>query len=81
VYDILVSLLTDRFQLQPEVVSPEATPTTLGLDSLFVVELSIALEEDHGLVIDHDELADAATLDDIARLMQDKADASPVPRS
>ncbi|MEF9907191.1 acyl carrier protein [Streptomyces sp. P9-A2] len=75
-YDILVNVLTDTFQVRPELVSPEATPAALGLDSLFVVELSLVLEKDPGLVIDHDELADAATLADIARLMQDKAGAS-----
>ncbi|CAM5427820.1 acyl carrier protein [Streptomyces hirsutus] len=75
-YDILVNVLTGTFQVQPELVSPEATPAALGLDSLFVVELSLVLERDPGLVIDHNELADAATLADIARLMQDKAGAS-----
>ncbi|MEU8924531.1 acyl carrier protein [Kitasatospora sp. NPDC048545] len=75
-YDILINVLVDRFQVEPELVSPGATPTALGLDSLFVVELSLVLEQEPGLVIDHDELADAATLADIARLMQDRADAS-----
>jgi acyl carrier protein len=75
-YDILVNVLIDRFQVQTELVSPEATPTALGLDSLFAVELSIVLEKDPGLTIDHDELAGAATLADIARLMQERAGAS-----
>ncbi|WP_405009844.1 acyl carrier protein [Kitasatospora sp. NBC_01539] len=80
-YDILVDLLTDKFQVRPGLVSPEATPAALGLDSLFAVELSIVLEEDSGLTIDQDELAGAATLADLARLMQERAGApSGVPR-
>ncbi|MEV1051064.1 acyl carrier protein [Streptomyces sp. NPDC059017] len=74
-YDILVGILTDKFQVQPELVSPEATPTALGLDSLFVVELSLVLESDPGLRISFDELAEANTLGEIAQLMQDKQDA------
>ncbi|MEU9130433.1 acyl carrier protein [Kitasatospora sp. NPDC048540] len=75
-YDTLASVLTGRFQVRPELLSPTATPAALGLDSLFAVELSIVLEEDSGLVIDHDELADAPTLADIARLMQNRAGVS-----
>lgn len=75
-YDILVNILTDKFQVKPELVSREATPVALGLDSLFVVELSIMLEKDPGVEIDSDELAEASTLADIARLMQGKKDAS-----
>ncbi|MFJ4806790.1 acyl carrier protein [Streptomyces murinus] len=69
-------ILTDRFQVRPELVFPEAPLTMLGLDSLFVVELSFALESDPGVEISFDELAEASTLAEIARLMQDKQDAS-----
>lgn len=75
-YDTLVSILIDRFQVESEAVSPEATPAALGLDSLFVVELSFVLEEEAGLKISFDELSEAPTLADIARLMQDRQNAS-----
>ncbi|MEU6539780.1 acyl carrier protein [Streptomyces sp. NPDC047000] len=73
-YDTLVTILTGRFQVPPELVSPEATPVSLGLDSLFAVELSLVLEKDPGCVIGFDELAEARTLADIARLMRDSRD-------
>ena len=75
-YDILAKILTDRFQVRSELVSPEATPAALGLDSLFVVELSFVLEEEAGLKVDFDELSEASTIAEIARLMQDRQDAS-----
>ncbi|MER6522856.1 beta-ketoacyl-ACP synthase 3 [Streptomyces sp. NPDC001553] len=75
-YDILVSILTDKFQVRPGLVAPEATPVALGLDSLFVVELSLVLEGDPGLRISFDELSEANTLAEIAQLMQDKHNAS-----
>lgn len=75
-YDTLVNILTGRFQVPPELVCPEATPAALGLDSLFVVELSLVLEKDPGCAIGFDELAQARTLADIARLMQDRHDAA-----
>ncbi|MFF3411436.1 acyl carrier protein [Streptomyces sp. NPDC002742] len=71
-----MKILTDRFQVRPELVSPEARPTALGLDSLFVVELSFVLEGDPGVQISFDELAGAGTLAEIAQLMQNKQDAS-----
>ncbi|MEW1773371.1 acyl carrier protein [Streptomyces sp. NPDC086777] len=69
-----MNILTDRFQVRPELVSPEATPTALGLDSLFVVELSFVLEGDPGVEISFDELAGAGTLAEIAQLMRNKAE-------
>ncbi|MFC9286327.1 acyl carrier protein [Streptomyces sp. NPDC057052] len=75
-YDTLVSILTGRFQVRPESVTPEATPPALGLDSLFVVELSFVLEEETGLKIGFDELSEAGTVAEIAQLMQDSQDAS-----
>jgi acyl carrier protein len=73
-YDLLVNILTDRFQVRPELVLPEVTPTALGLDSLFAVELSFVLEGDPGVQISFDELAGAGTLAEIAQLMQKKAE-------
>ncbi|WP_030691096.1 acyl carrier protein [Streptomyces globisporus] len=74
-YDILVKILTDRFQVRSGLVSPEATPAALGLDSLFAVELSFVLEEEAGLKVGFDELSEASTVAEIARLMQDRRDA------
>ncbi|MHC3388776.1 acyl carrier protein [Streptomyces lavendulocolor] len=70
-YDTLVGILTGKFQVRPELVTPEATPPALGLDSLFVVELSFVLEEEAGVTVSFDELAEAGTIAEIARLMQD----------
>lgn len=74
-YDTLVHILIDRFQVRSELVSPEATPTALGLDSLFVVELSLVLEEESGLRVGFDELSEANTIAEIARLLQDRQNA------
>ncbi|WP_435189384.1 acyl carrier protein [Streptomyces sp. bgisy126] len=63
--------LTGGFQVRPELVTPEATPPALGLDSLFVVELSFVLEEEAGVTVGFDELAETGTVAEIARLMQD----------
>ncbi|MFD3874226.1 acyl carrier protein [Streptomyces sp. NPDC058623] len=73
-YDTLVGILTGRFQVRPELVTPEANPPALGLDSLFVVELSFVLEEETGLEIGFDDLSEADTVAEIARLMQDEQD-------
>ncbi|MFI5753625.1 acyl carrier protein [Streptomyces sp. NPDC051569] len=74
-YDTLAHILIDRLQVRPELVSPEATPAALGLDSLFVVELSLVLEEESGLRVGFDELSEANTIAEIARLLQDRQNA------
>ncbi|WP_432125505.1 acyl carrier protein [Streptomyces sp. bgisy082] len=63
--------LTGGFQVRSELVPPEATPPALGLDSLFVVELSFVFEEEAGATVGFDELAEAGTVAEIVRLMQD----------
>ncbi|MGK5628733.1 acyl carrier protein [Streptomyces sp. URMC 123] len=71
-YDTLVNTLTSKFRVKPELIHPQATLKSLGVDSLFLVELSFALETDPGVTVDFDELLRARTLDDVVRLMEEK---------
>ncbi|MFE9222928.1 acyl carrier protein [Streptomyces lavendulae] len=75
-YDALVNILTTRFRVKSELIRPEATLTSLGLDSLFMVELSFMLEDDPGVMIGFDDLVAANTLTDIVQLMEEHKNAS-----
>lgn len=70
-YNTLVNTLTTRFRVKPELIRPEASLQALGLDSLFMVELSFVLEDGPGIMIGFDDLVKANTLADIVRLMEE----------
>jgi acyl carrier protein len=50
-YPFVARLLTEKYDVDPEVISPEATWEGLGLDSLSVVELIFDVEDELGIEI------------------------------
>ena len=57
-------LLVEDFDVPAEEVTPEATFEALGLDSLDVVDLTLAVEESTGIKLEDDELEDVRTVAD-----------------
>jgi acyl carrier protein len=49
IYETLVQELVGCLGLRPDEVRAEATFIELGVDSLLLVELGLALEEEHGI--------------------------------
>jgi acyl carrier protein len=72
VYDQLKQILITSFQARPADVSPDATLTGLGLDSLDMVELAMAIEP-LGARITDDELNELQRLDEIVRFIEARA--------
>jgi len=70
VYGELRTLLIEDLRLDESDVRPEADREEAGLDSLAVVELSMVLSERFGVEISDEDLLEAATLADIAHLME-----------
>ncbi|MFE3591503.1 acyl carrier protein [Streptomyces niveus] len=68
----MVSLLSQRFGLEPESVAPEATFDAMELDSLALVEFSIALQEVFGVPVNEEEFGAENTVDQVAELMAAK---------
>ena len=50
-YSFLVTLLSDKYDVDPELINPEATWEVLGLDSITVVELLFDLEDEFGIEV------------------------------
>ncbi|AEW99331.1 acyl carrier protein [Streptantibioticus cattleyicolor] len=75
-YDILTSILTSRFRVKPELIRPDAPVRALGLDSLFMVELSLVLRKDPGVHVEVGDLLGADTLAELARAIERKHHAS-----
>jgi acyl carrier protein len=68
-YEFLAQVLSEKHDISPDAISPEATLTELGLDSLMVVELLFDVEDEFGIEVPEERatfqtLAEAAALVD-----------------
>ena len=68
-YAFLVEVLSEKYDVDRESISPEATLTELGLDSLTVVELLFDVEDEFGIEVPEERatfetLAEAVALVD-----------------
>lgn len=68
----LEAILVEEFDIPADELSPDATFEALGLDSLDVVDLTLALEERTGVRLEDEELADVVTLGDAITLAASK---------
>ncbi|MBN2623167.1 MAG: acyl carrier protein [Acidimicrobiales bacterium] len=57
-------ILVEDFDIPAEEIAPEATFEALGLDSLDVVDLTLAVEERVGIKLEDEELEDVRTVGD-----------------
>ena len=76
-YAFLAGVLSEKYDVDPDAISPEATLTELGLDSLTIVELLFDVEDEFGIEVPEERatfetLAEAAALVD--ELVQAKGD-------
>ncbi|MEU5609061.1 acyl carrier protein [Streptomyces sparsogenes] len=72
-FDTLKEILVNKLKVTPEQVTPEATRDDVELDSLAVVELSLVLDKEFDIAISDDELLEAPTIGDMARLMEERS--------
>lgn len=71
-YEVLKGILVDDLQMREEDVVPTAGREEVGLDSLTAVELVALLRSRFGMEIHDYELMDAATVADVARLLEER---------
>lgn len=67
VYDRLVTLLSDKFEVDPGRIGPDVTLDELELDSLAVVELYVTLQEEWQVPLDDSAASAGLTVTDVAR--------------
>jgi acyl carrier protein len=72
VYDKVKELLVDKFGVEEDEISPEATFEDLDLDSLDLVEFALAAEDELGVRITDEEAEQLETLDDTVKLLEEK---------
>ncbi|QRX90016.1 acyl carrier protein [Streptomyces noursei] len=82
VYDHLVTILTDKFEVDAKEIRPDITLAALELDSLAVVELYVTLQEHWGVPLDEDDSAAEQTLEQVAQAVttQLSTDGAPADR-
>lgn len=66
----LQNILVKDYRLTLDQVGPEAVLTTLGLDSLGVLELMFKIEDHFSLKIGDDTPNDLVTVDDVVRYIE-----------
>lgn len=62
--ETFTAILVEDFDLDVEEITPDATFEALGLDSLDVVDLTLAVEERTGIKLEDTELEDVRTVGD-----------------
>ena len=72
VFERVSALLVDKFGVPEEDITPEATFEDLDLDSLDLVEFSLACEEELGVRIEDEEAENLATLGEAVTLLESK---------
>ena len=67
------ALLAEQFGVEADTITMETTFEDLGADSLDIVELSMALEEEFGLEeMEEDDLSKIATVADLVNYLKGK---------
>jgi acyl carrier protein len=69
VYERLVNILVTRFEVEPAEAQPDVTFEDLELDSLFLVELALVVQEDLGVALD-ESATPRSTIGSVAELIE-----------
>ena len=77
IFEKLCDLISEQFGVEADTITMETTFTAdLGADSLDIVELSMALEEEFGVSeMSEEDIAGIATVGDLVTYLQNKLDA------
>ena len=71
-YDRFVNLLVSRFEVEPDEVRPDATFEELEMDSLFLVELMLVVQQELGVKISEDDATPRSTIASVAELIESR---------
>ena len=69
-YEKLVSYAAKQLELNPDDITPNSTFESLGIDSLDIVELLMALEDETNITIPEDKVSSIKTVGDIINLIE-----------
>lgn len=76
VRDEFAGLLTDKLGIPEQELTAEVTFDALGLDSLALIELSVAVQKKFGVVLDEDELTPDHTFSSVVAALESRREAA-----
>ena len=76
IFEKLAAIVAEQFGVDADTITPDTTfEGGLGADSLDIVELSMAIEEEFGLEeMGEEDLSGVTTVGDLAKYLQGKLD-------
>ncbi|KPI29308.1 acyl carrier protein familyprotein [Actinobacteria bacterium OK074] len=74
VYEHVVTVLSDKFEVPAELINPDVTLEELELDSLAVVELYVTLQEELAVPLDDSAATGELTVGQVARSVAELLD-------
>ncbi|MDR1260378.1 MAG: acyl carrier protein [Oscillospiraceae bacterium] len=69
-FDKLRDLLVNKFCVPQEIIKPDSTMESLGLDSLEILDLLGFLEDEFGIIVDDDQFDSIKCLNDLIKLIE-----------
>jgi acyl carrier protein len=69
-FDQMAARISSLISVPVERLTPESTVAELVPDSFMYIEIAVDLQEEYGVVLSQDDLKEAATLGDLAQLIQ-----------
>ena len=73
IFEKIAGLLAEQFGVEADSITMDTSFEDLGADSLDIVELTMAVEEEFGLEnMDEDDLSGVATVADLVRYLKSK---------
>ena len=73
IFEKIAGLLSEQFGVDADSITMDTSFEDLGADSLDIVELTMAVEEEFGLEnMDEDDLSGVATVADLVRYLKSK---------
>lgn len=64
------AFLIDEFEIEPELIKPEATWKDIGIDSLDFVDIVVIVDNTFGVKLKGEDMADVRTLDDFYSFLE-----------
>ncbi len=72
IFDELRTLAADIFEVEPDELTEDSSPETVGSwDSVQHLSLILAIEEQYGIQLDPEEIGGAATLGELATIVEE----------
>lgn len=73
-FETVKTALTKQLRVSPEKITPEAKiKDDLGADSLDILQLLMTFEEEYGITIPDEALADFKTVGDVVRYLENRS--------